>query len=96
MMEITRDLNMCTSCHIPEIAVEINATAMPKSHFISIITNKDLGDKMDDARYNCTQCHIPQTDGITPAVSNTFQAEFRNKDGIKSSNLIDVLNDGIM
>ena len=95
MMEITRDFNMCTSCHLPEVAVEAKATSMPKTHFVSIITNKDLGDKMDEARYNCTQCHVPQADGVVPIVANVFKAEFRNKDGGSLSNLIDNINEGI-
>ncbi|MFV0480502.1 MAG: nitrate reductase cytochrome c-type subunit [Campylobacteraceae bacterium] len=94
-MEITRDLNMCTTCHLPELAKELNATAMPKSHFISMITHKDLGDTMDEARYNCNQCHVPQAANLKPLVVNKFQAEFRTEDGAKKANLADVMNEGI-
>lgn len=45
-------------------------------------------------RYNCSQCHAPQSNS-EPLVENTFQAEFRTKDGAKKSNFIDVLNEGV-
>jgi len=95
MMEITKDLNMCTSCHLPEVAVPLNATSMPKSHFLSMITGKDLGDQMDEARYNCTTCHIPQAVGLDPLVKNSFDPNFRNKASEFQSNLADILNEGI-
>jgi len=103
MMEITKDINMCTSCHLPEIAEGVNATAMPKSHFTSILPKSgvnevsytDLGEQMSDTRYNCTQCHVPQVQGAAPMVANTFKAEFRNAQDISSSNLIDTLNEGV-
>ncbi|MDR0468048.1 MAG: nitrate reductase cytochrome c-type subunit [Campylobacteraceae bacterium] len=95
MMEITRDLNMCTSCHLPEIAVDLGATAMPKSHFLSMITGKDLGDQMDEARYNCTTCHVPQAIEVGQLVKNSFDPNFRNKTSEFQSNLADILNEGI-
>lgn len=33
MLPITINNNACTSCHAPEIAASMNATAIPKSHF---------------------------------------------------------------
>ncbi len=50
-------------------------------------------DKMSNARYNCSQCHAPQSKGGT-AVANTFQGAF-SADGKGSSNLLDVINDGV-
>jgi len=39
--------------------------------------------KLVNARFNCTQCHAPQTDGDAP--KNTFKANFTSKDGDKRS-----------
>ena len=36
-----------------------------------------------NARFNCTQCHAPQSDG--QLVENTFNPEFTSKDGAKKS-----------
>ena len=36
-----------------------------------------------NARYNCSQCHAPQSETEAPA--NTFKAEFTSKDGAKKS-----------
>lgn len=96
-MEITQDLNMCTSCHLPELAEAQNATAMPKSHFISMISHKDLGDTMDEARYNCVSCHVPQAQGLAPLVKNNFDPNFRDKGSeFKSTlNLLDTLNEEV-
>jgi len=39
--------------------------------------------KLVNARFNCTQCHAPQSDGDAP--ENTFKAQFTSKDGAKKS-----------
>ena len=41
-------------------------------------------DKLSMSRFNCSQCHAPQSTGAL-AVSNTFQADFSDKDGASSS-----------
>jgi len=51
-------------------------------------------DKLNPARFNCSQCHAPQAQ-IEPAVKNHFSPEFTRKDGAKRSNLIDVINEGV-
>ena len=33
MLPITIDNNQCVGCHMPEVAVGMNATPIPKSHF---------------------------------------------------------------
>jgi cytochrome c-type protein NapB len=45
-------------------------------------------------RYNCSQCHAPQANMDTP-VDNTFQADFGDEKLKASSNLIDVMNEGV-
>jgi cytochrome c-type protein NapB len=50
--------------------------------------------KLSQARYNCSQCHVPQAN-IKPLVGNTFQPEFKSKDLMEKSNLIDVIDEGV-
>jgi cytochrome c-type protein NapB len=50
--------------------------------------------KLNPARYNCSQCHVPQAN-IKPLVGNTFKPEFGSKDLMEKSNLIDVIGDGV-
>lgn len=45
-------------------------------------------------RYNCTLCHAPQSDNKI-WVQNEFQPEFRQANGMKRSNLLDNLNEGV-
>jgi len=40
-------------------------------------------DTLAGARFNCTQCHAPQSEG--QLVENTFQPEFTSEDGAKKS-----------
>ena len=40
--------------------------------------------KLTGARFNCTQCHAPQSQGNL-LVENTFEAEFTSKDGASKS-----------
>ena len=44
---------------------------------------ESTGTKLAGARFNCTQCHAPQSEG--QLVENTFQAEFTSKDGASKS-----------
>ena len=46
------------------------------------------------SRFNCSQCHAPQSEGnLVP--KNEFQAEFRSKGLNEKSNLIDTINEGV-
>lgn len=94
LIPITKDMNMCVTCHMPDVAKDAGATPLPKSHFYSIRNNKDLADKLSDDRFNCTQCHAPQAN-VTVPFKNNFKPEFRTKDGAERSNLLDILNDGV-
>lgn len=51
------------------------------------------GTDLEGARFNCSQCHAPQSEG--QLVANEFQADFRATTDNKSSNLIDNLNEGV-
>ncbi|MFV7791583.1 nitrate reductase cytochrome c-type subunit, partial [Aliarcobacter lanthieri] len=49
---------------------------------------------ISDSRFNCTQCHVPQSDA-KPLVGNSFKPEFKNEQLKSRSNLIDVINEGV-
>jgi len=48
------------------------------------VTTKDTGGKLTGARFNCTQCHAPQSTGKL-VVESTFEAVYSDKDGASKS-----------
>ena len=50
--------------------------------------------KLNPARYNCTQCHVPQAN-VKPLVGNTFKPDFKNKKQMEHSNLLQVIDEGV-
>jgi len=46
------------------------------------------------ARFNCTQCHVPQAN-VKPLVKNTFTPDFKDKSLKEKSNLADVIDEGV-
>ena len=46
LIPITADNNMCVTCHMPEVAKDVGATPIPKSHLYSIRNKKDLEGKL--------------------------------------------------
>ncbi len=93
MLPITTNNNSCLGCHDPAVASAVGATSVPKSHMFNM-RKQSVMTTVSNARYSCTQCHAPQSDN-EPLVENTFTPDFRAKDGMKSSNLLDNLNEGI-
>lgn len=93
MLPITQDNNQCLACHDPALASDVGAPAVPASHTYDLRNDKKLGE-VAHARFNCVLCHTPQAN-IQPAVANTFQPTFRAEQDKKSSNLLDVLNEGV-
>ncbi len=51
-------------------------------------------DKLSQARFNCSQCHAPQAK-LDPLVENNFQPDFADEKLKSSSNLLDVINEGV-
>ena len=90
----TADNNMCVSCHMPEVAKDVGATPIPKSHLYSIRNKKDLEGKLSDDRFNCTTCHVPQAN-VEAKFKNNFKPEYRDANSTSRSNLLDVLNEGV-
>ena len=94
LVPITADNNMCVTCHMPEVAKDVGATAIPKSHLYSIRNKKDLDGKLSDDRFNCTVCHVPQAN-VEAKFKNNFKPEYRDANSSQHSNLLDVLNEGV-
>ncbi len=92
-LPITAAENLCTDCHLPEEAVEAEATSIPASHLYDIRRDTEL-QGLAGANYNCTQCHATQanTDAL---VENTFSPYYRAEEQKSSSNLLDILNEGV-
>ena len=94
MTDFTQSTNACLDCHSPEVAKDVGATPVPKSHLYDLRNSKAMTDGIADSRWNCTQCHAPQAQ-VKPLVGNTFKPEYRNKKSKNSSNLLDVINEGV-
>lgn len=94
MLPIAETNNACLNCHMPAAALALNATPLPKSHFFDIDTGRDLGGDLDNKRYFCMECHVPQVN-IPEPIKNTFKADYRKKKSRTSSNLIENLNEGL-
>ncbi len=93
LLPIAIDENSCLDCHLPDVAEDAGATAVPASHFYDIRQDKQL-DELAGANFNCTLCHAPQVD--SPAlVENEFTTEFRDQGSSSSSNLLETLNEGV-
>ena len=59
---------------------EVTNTSSSKLAYVSI---KSTAGRLSGARFNCSQCHAPQSEGL--AVENTFKADFTSKDGASKS-----------
>ncbi|MEN8202056.1 MAG: nitrate reductase cytochrome c-type subunit [Bacteroidota bacterium] len=59
----------------------------------SIIHLEDL-DEPGHAYFNCSQCHVPQTQ-VSVNIENLFTPDFREEFGLEKSNLKDNLEEGI-
>ena len=50
--------------------------------------------KLNPARYNCSQCHVPQAN-VKPLVENTFKPDFQDPSLKSKSYLIKVIDEGV-
>lgn len=82
----------------PKTKIEANGTELKDGVVVVNTANIpapiDKLHKLNDARFNCSQCHVPQAN-IQPLVKNNFVPDFTSKDGKHKSNLLDVLNEGV-
>ena len=58
------------------------------------IAKAKKSDKLYQGRFNCTQCHAPQSKMKT-AVANTFRPDFGSDDEKAHSSLLDHMNEGV-
>jgi len=60
---ITRSGNDCLVCHSEGIEVEKGhiATKVPTSHYVNEYTGEQTKEQVIGMRYNCLQCHVPQS-----------------------------------
>ena len=80
---------------MPEVAKDVGAIAIPKTHLTNLRKMEDLKGKLYQGRWNCTQCHAPQAE-LSPAVENKFKGAYRKKIGGEyKTNLIDTIHDGV-
>jgi cytochrome c-type protein NapB len=60
-----------------------------------LIAKAEKTDKLYQGRFNCSQCHAPQSNTDT-VVANTFTPDFGEGDALKShSSLADAMNEGV-
>ena len=58
------------------------------------VVEKDLEGKLNMARYNCDQCHVPQAK-IDVAIQNKFETVFRDKNLKHKSDLSSNIKEGV-
>jgi len=58
------------------------------------VVQVSTGDKLDNSRFFCNQCHVPQTNA-TIEIRNTFKPSFRNSSDKSSSNLDKNIEEGV-
>lgn len=75
----------------PEIEIK---SGKYHAYDIGEVTAKELKDKLNSARYNCSQCHVGQTN-VTVKLKNLFEAEFRDSLARSVSNLSENMNEGV-
>jgi nitrate reductase cytochrome c-type subunit len=62
-LEISRSANDCLDCHLEGDEIDDGhvATRVPLSHFINEYSGKKTVNTVVGTRYQCLQCHVPQT-----------------------------------
>jgi len=59
-----------------------------------VVADAKLSDTLYQGRFNCTQCHAPQSKMQT-SVANTFRPDYGDNENKAHSSLMDHMNDGI-
>ncbi len=81
MTDFRPKTGMAANGKITKDGAEVDNTSSERLGNISI---KSTGGKLAGARFNCSQCHAPQSQ-VEPLVANTFEADFTSKDGASKS-----------
>lgn len=94
-LPITKDMNACLTCHVKELAADMNTKPAPASHYFDFQANKPSGENVSFERFNCDQCHISQTDA-KPLIGNKFQAVFTKETLKTGSDFMDTARQGVV
>ncbi|MBI1746915.1 MAG: nitrate reductase cytochrome c-type subunit [Acidobacteria bacterium] len=64
----TRTSNDCLGCHFEgtDFGVGHRSTKVPASHFMNAYTGEKKSATVIGIRYNCSQCHVPQSTEAPP------------------------------
>lgn len=77
-LPISPEDNQCLECHDKPKLIGKKGTKkspMSKAHYIDPRgSNQEMADEVVGARFNCTQCHVPQS-GAPALVENTFRGD---------------------
>ncbi len=67
---ITRSSNDCLMCHAEgmELGKGHIATKVPPSHYVNEYTGEQTKERVIGLRFNCLQCHVPQSQKDPPAL----------------------------
>lgn len=76
MLPITIDNNMCTSCHMPEVAVSMNATPIPKSHFTNFRPKTTIAGDGSVVKEGQVVANTSDIKVVTHALNDLSQARF--------------------
>lgn len=75
-LPITIDNNQCLECHDKPNLIgkkDTRKSPMSRDHYVDLRGSSDeMQGEVVGARFNCTQCHVPQS-GAPALVGNTFQ-----------------------
>ena len=82
----------------PDTALASNGKIVKDGHEVDNTSDKLVSSKklnqVAGARFNCSQCHAPQSQGEL-VVENNFEGGFRTEGADRASNLVDVINEGV-
>lgn len=93
---ISKDENACLMCHMPDVAKDMGAIPLPKTHLTNLRKMEDLKGQLYQGRWNCTQCHASQA-VLDPVVVNKFKGAYRKKTGGEyKTNLMDTIREGVV
>lgn len=82
----------------PDTSLSSSGKIVKDGHEVENTSDKLTSSKelthVSGARFNCSQCHAPQSQGEL-IVGNQFEGGFRDDGANRASNLVDVINEGV-
>ncbi len=91
----THFTNYRPETHMEDGKVLKEGVALSESNTADVkIAKTRTGDTLYQGRFNCTQCHAPQSK-MKSAVANTFRPDYGDDENKAHSSLIDSMNEGV-